>query len=59
MATQEEERTMCPFCITTVGLIVAGAVSSGGLAILAWKGAEQKSDSTQTIPSVSVKERNS
>ena len=41
---------MCPFCITTVGLIVAGAVASGGLAALALKGPEKKSDSTQVIP---------
>lgn len=50
MATQEGEQTMCPFCITTVGLIVASAVSSGGLATLALKGSEKKSDSTQVIP---------
>jgi hypothetical protein len=41
---------MCPFCITTVGLIVAGAVLSGGLATLALKVSEKKSDSTQVIP---------
>jgi hypothetical protein len=28
---------MCPFCLATVGLIVAGAVSTGGLAALAVK----------------------
>jgi hypothetical protein len=28
---------MCPFCISTVGLIVASAVSTGGLAALAVK----------------------
>ena len=28
---------MCPFCLATMGLIVAGAVSSGGLAALAVK----------------------
>jgi hypothetical protein len=28
---------MCPFCISTVGLLVAGAVSTGGLAALAVK----------------------
>ena len=26
---------MCPFCLSTVGLVVAGAVSTGGLAALA------------------------
>jgi hypothetical protein len=28
---------MCPFCIATMGLIVAGTVSTGGLAALAVK----------------------
>ena len=26
---------MCPFCLTTLGLFVAGAVSTGGVAALA------------------------
>jgi hypothetical protein len=26
---------MCPFCLSTLGLVVAGAVSTGGLAALA------------------------
>jgi len=28
---------MCPFCLATMGLIVAGAASTGGLAALAVK----------------------
>jgi len=28
---------MCPFCLSTLGLIVAGSVSTGGLAALAVK----------------------
>jgi hypothetical protein len=28
---------MCPFCFATMGLLVAGAVSTGGLAALAVK----------------------
>ena len=28
---------MCPFCLATMGLVVAGAVSPGGLAALAVK----------------------
>ena len=28
---------MCPFCMATMGLVVAGAVSTGGLAALAVK----------------------
>ena len=57
MATQEGKQAMCPFCITTVGLIVVGAVSSGGLAALASKGSERKSDSSEVIPN--AKERSS
>jgi hypothetical protein len=33
---------MCPFCISTLGLIVAGAVSTGGLATLALKLSRKK-----------------
>ena len=28
---------MCPFCLATMGLVVAGAVSTGGLAALVVK----------------------
>ncbi len=28
---------MCPFCLATMGLVVTGAVSTGGLAALAVK----------------------
>ncbi len=28
---------MCPFCLATIGLVVTGAVSTGGLAALAMK----------------------
>jgi hypothetical protein len=41
---------MCPFCISTMGLIVAGAVSTGGLATLALKVSRKKSSSTESIP---------
>jgi hypothetical protein len=41
---------MCPFCISTVGLIVAGAVSTGGLATLALKMSGKKGSSTENIP---------
>lgn len=33
---------MCPFCISTLGLIIAGAVSTGGLATLAVKLASKR-----------------
>ncbi len=32
---------MCPFCFTTMGLILAGAVSTGGLAALVVKGSRK------------------
>lgn len=38
---------MCPFCITTVGLIVAGTVSTGGLAALAVKVSRKKNGPDQ------------
>jgi hypothetical protein len=41
---------MCPFCISTVGLIVAGAVSTGGLATLALKVSRKKYGSREIIP---------
>jgi len=33
---------MCPFCFATMGLVVAGAVSTGGLAALAVKVSRKK-----------------
>ncbi len=33
---------MCPFCMATMGLIVAGTVSTGGLAALAVKVSRKK-----------------
>lgn len=33
---------MCPFCLATLGLIVASATSAGGLAALAVKWSRQK-----------------
>jgi hypothetical protein len=41
---------MCPFCLATMGLVVAGAVSTGGLAALAVKVSRKKNDSTEIIP---------
>jgi hypothetical protein len=48
---------MCPFCISTVGLIVAGSVSTGGLAALAVKLSRKKNHATETIPNRSEKEQ--
>jgi len=38
---------MCPFCLSTVGLIVVGSVSSGGLAALAVKISRKKNDAME------------
>jgi len=38
---------MCPFCLTTVGLIVAGSVSTGGLAALAVNISRKKSSTSE------------
>jgi len=39
---------MCPFCFATMGLIVAGAASSGGLAALALKVSRKKNRASET-----------
>jgi hypothetical protein len=36
---------MCPFCLAAMGLVVAGAVSTGGLAALAVKMSRKKNRS--------------
>jgi hypothetical protein len=41
---------MCPFCLSTMGLVVAGAVSSGGLAALAVK-VTRKNRTGEVLPS--------
>jgi len=38
---------MCPFCLGTMGLIVAGTVSTGGLAALAVKVSRKKNHATE------------
>lgn len=38
---------MCPFCLSTVGLIVVGSVSTGGLAALAVKISRNKKKTTE------------
>ena len=40
---------MCPFCWTTVGLVVAGAVSTGGLTALAVK-VSRKNRTGEVLP---------
>ncbi len=41
---------MCPFCFATLGLVVAGTVSTGGLAALAVKVSRKKNNAVETIP---------
>ena len=39
---------MCPFCFTTLGLVVAGTLTSGGLAAVAVKISRKKTQATET-----------
>jgi hypothetical protein len=41
---------MCPVCLATMGLIVAGAVSTGGLTALAVKVSLKKNGATEIVP---------
>ena len=43
---------MCPFCFATMGLVVAGAVSTGGLAALAVKVSGKTNKATEIIPNL-------
>ena len=38
---------MCPFCLSTVGIIVVGSVSTGGLAALAVKICHKKNSTSE------------
>jgi hypothetical protein len=48
---------MCPFCLATMGIVVAGAVSTGGLAALAVKVSRKKEHSEEIVPNLSRKEK--
>ena len=41
---------MCPFCFATLGLVVAGTVSTGGLAAIAVKLSRKKINAAESIP---------
>jgi len=41
---------MCPFCLATMGIIVAGAASTGGLAALAVKLSRKKNEAQEIVP---------
>lgn len=40
---------MCPFCLATMGSVVAGAVSTGGLAALAVKVSRKKNAAEEIV----------
>jgi hypothetical protein len=48
---------MCPFCLASMGLVVAGAVSTGGLAALAVKVSRKKNGAEEIIPTLNNKEK--
>jgi hypothetical protein len=48
---------MCPFCLATMGLVVAGAVSTGGLAALAVKVSRKKNAEEEIISNLNKKEK--
>ena len=48
---------MCPFCFATMGFVVAGAVSTGGLAALAVKATRKKNEAEQIVPNLNNKEK--
>jgi hypothetical protein len=41
---------MCPFCFATLGLVVAGTVSTGGLTAIALKLSRKKNNAAKIIP---------
>jgi len=49
---------MCPFCFaTTLGLVVAGTVSTGGLAAIAVKMSRKKNHAAETNSNPNEKEQ--
>jgi hypothetical protein len=48
---------MCPFCFATMGLVVAGAVSTGGLAALAVKVSRKKNGAEEISSNLNNKEK--
>ena len=48
---------MCPFCLATMGLVVAGAVSTGGLAALAVKVSRKRNGAEEIVPNLNNKEK--
>jgi hypothetical protein len=48
---------MCPFCLASMGLVVAGAVSTGGLAALAVKVSRKKHGAEEIVQNLDNKEK--
>jgi hypothetical protein len=48
---------MCPFCLATMGVVVAGAVSTGGLAALAVKVSLKKNAAKEIVSNLNNKEK--
>jgi hypothetical protein len=48
---------MCPFCFATLGLVVAGTVSTGGLAALAITVTRKKNHPSEANPNPEKKEQ--
>jgi hypothetical protein len=48
---------MCPFCLATMGVVVAGAVSTGGLAALAVKVSRKKNGAEEIASNLNNKEK--
>ena len=48
---------MCPFCFVTMGIVVAGTVSTGGLAALAVKVSRKKNTAEEIVPNLNNKEK--
>ncbi len=48
---------MCPFCLATMGVLVAGAVSTGGLAALAVKVSRKRNAAEEITSNLKNKEK--
>jgi hypothetical protein len=48
---------MCPFCLATLGLVLAGTVSTGGLAALAVKVSRKNNGAGKILPNSNQKEK--
>jgi NhaP-type Na+/H+ and K+/H+ antiporter len=54
---QPRRLTMCPFCLATMGVVVAGAVSTGGLAALVVKVSRRKNVAEEIASNLNHKEK--